>query len=690
MQNWVSYQNGNYKVNLDLTTGTKIRENDEDYFDAEFPESADVKVTNRCSNGCSFCHEGSIKDGKHSDALHSPVWESFHPYTEIACLSGNTVVHGENGSVDIKDLKVGDKIFDSTNTLATVIHIAESNKQPYRIKGQRGFNVVCSADHPFICNGVQIKAENLLNQSVDMIKLAESIDQSYFLDFSPLMKEANPIFKTSRGGKLFDDGTIRLRNCTPRIPSKIEVTKELMYIYGLFVAEGDSKGYTLNINETDFAQKISDYWENVLGLKVSVTTNPEKHSMHVGTRPSTMNQDLFFNLMSCGKGARNKNLSYLYKIQNKELIRWALIGLIDGDGCFRKRLDKKKNPDYSFSLKTTSKKLAYDFSYLLKKWFGIKATVYYGWSKERKIENRILAKSDYYKVDVYGYDACVELFQDYYGELPQPISNFSSLRKEDRILSIEESEKETLYDITLAYGSSHVFPINGGWLTHNCGGGNLMEYPDLVPLLERLKTLKLIPNITVHQWDFEKNFDLIKKLSDEKLIYGLGVSLDKVTPEFIDKMKQFPNGVIHVINGIVTGVQLRALAHNDLKILILGYKTVRRGNKLYHSNVGYAIDRRKDLLYDNLEEILKENWFKVISFDNLAIKQLKPQRLVSEDYWNTCFMGDDGIDGQQTSASMYIDLVENEFARNSCDVDHRFKIEDKTVTEMYQFLKGLK
>ena len=89
MKNWVSYQNGNYKVSLDLATGTKIRENDLSFFDAEFPESADVKITNRCSNGCSFCHEGSIKDGKHSDALHSPVWESFHPYTEVALGGGN-------------------------------------------------------------------------------------------------------------------------------------------------------------------------------------------------------------------------------------------------------------------------------------------------------------------------------------------------------------------------------------------------------------------------------------------------------------------------------------------------------------------------------------------------------------------------------------------------------------------------
>lgn len=304
MKNWVKYQNGNYTVSLDLTTGTKIRENNLDFFDAEFPESADVKVTNKCSNGCSFCHEGSTKDGKHSDALHSPVWDSFHPYSEIAL-----------------------------------------------------------------------------------------------------------------------------------------------------------------------------------------------------------------------------------------------------------------------------------------------------------------------------------------------------------------------------------------------GGGNLMEYPDLVPLLERLNTLKLVPNITVHQTDFENSFDLIKSLSDKKLVYGVGVSLNHATPEFIEKMKQIPNGVIHVINGIVNMIDLMDLANNNLKILILGYKTVRRGEKLYQSNVGYAIDKRKTLLYNKLEEILNDQWFDVVSFDNLAIKQLMPQRFVSREYWESCYMGEDY--DTMTSASMYIDLVENEFACNSCDVDHRFKIGDKTVTEMYQFLKKM-
>ena len=52
-------------------------------------------------------------------------------------------------------------------------------------------------------------------------------------------------------------------------------------------------------------------------------------------------------------------------------------------------------------------------------------------------------------------------------------------------------------------------------------------------------------------------------------------------------------------------------------------------------------------------------------------------------------MGDDGLSGEQTSASMYIDGVEMQYARNSCDVNNRYDVGDKTVTEMYQFLRDL-
>ena len=42
-----------------------------------------------------------------------------------------------------------------------------------------------------------------------------------------------------------------------------------------------------------------------------------------------------------------------------------------------------------------------------------------------------------------------------------------------------------------------------------------------------------------------------------------------------------------------------------------------------------------------------------------------------------------------SSASMYIDAVEMQFACNSCDVNRRYDVGNKTVTEMYQFLRDL-
>ena len=236
---------------------------------------------------------------------------------------------------------------------------------------------------------------------------------------------------------------------------------------------------------------------------------------------------------------------------------------------------------------------------------------------------------------------------------------------------------------------SHVWNTFCPYTEVALGGGSVTGYPDLVPLLERLKSLHLIPNITVRQEEFMSNLPLIRKLTDEKLIYGLGISLSNPNQEdFIKTIKEFPNAVIHVINGIVSLTELRKLANNNLKILILGYKEVRKGKILLaNSAQNTIINNNKEALYAFLPKIITENWFNVISFDNLAIKQLNPKgRFVSDEDWETIYMGDDGLDGEQTSASMYIDLVENEFARNSCDVDHRMPVGNMSVKGMYKIL----
>ena len=70
------------------------------------------------------------------------------------------------------------------------------------------------------------------------------------------------------------------------------------------------------------------------------------------------------------------------------------------------------------------------------------------------------------------------------------------------------------------------------------------------------------------------------------------------------------------------------MENNNLKLLILGYKHLRRGNEYYESEMA-DIKSKQHWLYGNLEYMLKG--FKVISFDNLAIEQLDVKRLLSDD-----------------------------------------------------------
>ena len=207
------------------------------------------------------------------------------------------------------------------------------------------------------------------------------------------------------------------------------------------------------------------------------------------------------------------------------------------------------------------------------------------------------------------------------------------------------------------------------------GGGDATSHPDLIPFLQRLKDRKVIVNMTVNQKHFEQKQDLIRRLVDEKLIYGIGVSLVNPTDEFISLVKQYPNAVIHVINGVLRPSDIEALSDNNLKMLILGYKQLRCGNEWYNEDHENIVVKQM-WLKDNLAEII--NHFKVVSFDNLAIEQLEVQRLMSKEEWDEFYMGDDG------TMTYYIDMVERKFARSStADFDKRYDLLD-SVDEMFQ------
>lgn len=206
--------------------------------------------------------------------------------------------------------------------------------------------------------------------------------------------------------------------------------------------------------------------------------------------------------------------------------------------------------------------------------------------------------------------------------------------------------------------------------------GNDLSHPDLVPFMHKMKEKKIILNMTVNQIHFERHFDTIKEWVDEGLIYGLGVSLKEPTDKFINMITQFPNAVIHVINGVVSVHDLSILAGHNLKVLILGYKNLRRGESYYEQNDDIVNALQEDLNKYLFPEIIDKSWFKVVSFDNLAIKQLHVQEHLSKEQWEEFYMGDDG------NYTFYIDMVDGTFGKNSLATE-RYPIMD-SIDEMFQ------
>lgn len=211
--------------------------------------------------------------------------------------------------------------------------------------------------------------------------------------------------------------------------------------------------------------------------------------------------------------------------------------------------------------------------------------------------------------------------------------------------------------------------------------GNDLSHPHLVVFLSKLKEKKVIANLTVNQMHFERHYNFIKELLDKKLIWGLGISLREPTDAFINLVKTIPNAVIHTINGILTENDLDRLANHDLKILILGYKTTGRGLEYRSNNLGELM-KNTTYLGLMLPTIVKEGWFKNLSFDNLAIKQLDVKRLMSEEEWERFYMGDDG------TFTFYIDLVNQTFSKNSVIAKVKsLPINGMTIDEMFEIVK---
>ena len=210
------------------------------------------------------------------------------------------------------------------------------------------------------------------------------------------------------------------------------------------------------------------------------------------------------------------------------------------------------------------------------------------------------------------------------------------------------------------------------------GGGSVTSHPRIEELLERLEGRKVLANITLHEKELSANYDRVQGWVDKDLVKGVGVSVHSPSDERVrDFAARNTNTVLHVIAGLTSLDTVLSYGDMDMKLLILGYKNWGRG-------AGYYLDNQKavDEGIKDMERTLDGifNKFKVVSFDNLALRQLNVKEHADEDAWDMFYQGSDA------THTMYIDIVKREFAATSTSPE-RYKLMD-SIDDMFAKVKG--
>lgn len=181
------------------------------------------------------------------------------------------------------------------------------------------------------------------------------------------------------------------------------------------------------------------------------------------------------------------------------------------------------------------------------------------------------------------------------------------------------------------------------------GGGDPLSHPEFEALVRGLRHNGLIPSVTINGRHLDRHKKRLEKLIGEGLLFGVGVSLFKELPDW-----DYEHMVVHMIAGVDDPFILDNTPSR--KVLVLGYKNFGRGEKFRNKNEGRVRDNIKSW-YRQLLWLSREHH---LSFDTLAISQMKPERLfISKELYDMRFMGNEG------QFSLYVDGVEQTFAVSS-------------------------
>jgi intein/homing endonuclease len=406
-------------------------------------------------------------------------------YLPYGCLVGDTRIETEYGYKEIKDIKVGDKVWtfnvDTQKRELSTVTMWMNKGEKDTIKVFTNHNYIeGTPDHKvLVYEDKKLTYKEIKDISIgDLLVVRNGVKKA---------KEAIKIDKTSikyskkRGNNWFDDNI----NLFPEY-----MTEDLAELFGFMIGDG-SITYGRIVNLAGGIQDIlNDRYQSIA----------EKYSGYKGKRKYRKNGTLqTITFYSKFLGYMLESLGYICGFDKKRIPSWVfespieikkafIKGLINADGyIFEDK--RRKNANLRFDIELENEKLIKDLKILCQS-LGYKTGQIFKRKRQGHFSKTI---GQYIKFNGYSFELSFYETQNTQEKCNDVEERLEDGFKLEKVKKIEASKKQTTYDITVDSKNSNFFA--NGIVTHNCSYLNgarrhwrilsLMEDMMLIYRLER-------------------------------------------------------------------------------------------------------------------------------------------------------------------------------------------------------------
>jgi anaerobic ribonucleoside-triphosphate reductase len=384
-----------------------------------------------------------------------------------------------------KEIEVLDK--DGWTKVFRVVKKARQKQMRY-IKNEGGRSVIITEDHPMLIENGEVKqAKNVTEESdklltVDLKKLLEK-EKLFYKQYLYIAKELydRGIKKFWIEGMPYEDyleyssnmeinGIVSTSNNADSLPNKIELTENLGYLIGFYIAEGCMDPHRISIIQKNTAEKqeiFDKIIEAAYQLGCRIYTKTKNDMLELRIVNTTLVKFLLKGIFNLEGRSHEKRLPSEILTYNQNFINGVISGILDGDGSI-------SSSDTTLVIRTASRTMLEQI--------GLVMNILGFTVRDRNLEGVGSTRIFNGKEIVQNYPLFGISFRTLEYSLPSLIYNNAQLSTKawraegagwHKVLNNEPTEimDDYIYDITT---ESNTLIVNGMW-NHNCVGWDLKD-----------------------------------------------------------------------------------------------------------------------------------------------------------------------------------------------------------------------